>query len=365
MVRSRLLTVEQLEDRTAPAVLNVPAAPYVEPDANLPPPPVQTFVTGALGGGAGAELNFLQVVDGQQFHFILSATGGGAPGTAGANMTVSDASGRVVFALAASGGTSWDGDVVLGAGFYTVAFTASGSATGPVGFTLSGWGLWGWGWLGPQLHDTTQQPLEPSAAASLPMPTSFFFLPENATDLFTAATASRGSSFLSPGSKGLPAPGAGFAPVGAVAPAPQHPDAGVPIAGAGVAGDSGKDQAEPAMVSAAPELLPAPVSRVVRASLTVSAPAEPLPGESGAPVEPADTTGAAPPEPRISAVAEAAAVPVVGTTPVSSARLLWSLGMATAVLSSLAMSGRSCVVFLRPRLRLALRKRPAPAPAAS
>src|SRR5262249_37712993 len=145
---------------------------HLDSDAVLHPPPVQTFVTGDLRPAAGADGRLLDVVDGQQFHFILSAASAGAPGGAGVQMTITDPAGRLVFALTAGGGTPWAGDVCRDAGASQVTFTATGAggAPGTVGFELSGWGLWGWSGLGPQLTATTQQPLDPSAAATPPAP---------------------------------------------------------------------------------------------------------------------------------------------------------------------------------------------------
>jgi hypothetical protein len=362
MTRSRPLILEQLEDRTAPAVLAAPGA-YLDTDADLHPPPVQTFVTGTLGAAAGADGRLLDVVDGQQFHFILSAPGAGAPGGAGVQMTITDPAGRLAFALTAADGTTWAGDVFLNAGAYQVTFTATGAggAPGTVGFELSGWGLWGWGWLGPQLNDTTQQPLEPSAAAALPAPASFFFLPENVTDL-AAALISRGPSFQLAGASSAAGPGGGLASVQLLSPAAPPASSNLPLAGVAVRRDVDVGHGEPVATAAPPEVLPAAVTHGVGGNaLMASFAAELSPRDGPASFADSGTILAPQPGPVVTAVTGADGAtespPAAGPAQVGGARVLWVLGLGSVILTSLALPARWCAVLVPQRLRFAVRRR--------
>ncbi|HEX5270040.1 MAG TPA: hypothetical protein VFW33_06125 [Gemmataceae bacterium] len=347
MARSRPLVLELLEDRLAPASLGVPGV-YPGPDADLPP--VQTFVTGSLGPGAAADGRLLEVVDGQQFHFILSAVGAGAPAGAGVRLTVADPAGGTVFALAAGAGTTWDGDVFLAAGAYRVSFTEAGS--GSVGFELSGWGLWGWGWLGPQLNDTTQQPLEASAAAAVPAPASFFFLPENATDLFGAALAARGPSFqAAPNVGGAGASGGLGSALPALSPSQRAGPAG-PQAGAGARRDV--DDVVPGDPTVA---APAAVPRSAGGQVGTAAAVVELPPDGPAAPKDSEVVVASQSGPVVMSVAAAQSPSAAGPAQVNSARVFWALGLGTAVLTSLALPARWCAVLVPERLRLGVRKR--------
>jgi hypothetical protein len=159
-------------------------APYeVDIDFGLDARHLQTFVNDTLDKTTREDVRVLQVVDSQQFQFVLSATDWSAPVATGVRMTIFDASGREVFNLAVTDGATRTGTVFLNAGRYTVKFTRAteqGEPFTPVLFELSGLSLSDS--LGPQLRDTTQQPLEASAAAAVPAP-SFFWLPAGPTDL--------------------------------------------------------------------------------------------------------------------------------------------------------------------------------------
>jgi hypothetical protein len=369
MTRSRPLVLEQLEDRTAPAAVSaavpgVPATLYPDPEAGPPTPPVRTFVTGALGGGQ-ADTRLLEVVDGQQFHFILSGTDPNAPAGTELRMTISDTTGRVVFVLATDDGASWSGDVFLGAGPYRVGFS-QGTAVGeaPAHFALSGWGLFGWGWVGPELRDTTQQPLDPSATASAPALSSFFFLPGNSADLFATAAAPQGPSFrvgesrppsdngaaltsptvVAPSSPrvdaiGLLAGGGGAGAPGADAPpAPPQPLASVAVSPASVGRDADGGQTEQFEAAFAAEGGAVAASPVVREVLTTAVPTNaprPVVANVGSPAE---------------------LLNLGGDNPVSNARLFWACWLGAAVLSSLALPARWCAVLFPERLRLAAGK---------
>jgi hypothetical protein len=359
MAPSRPLLLEQLEDRTAPASLAALGA-YPPSDADLHPPPVQSFVAGVLGANAGADGRLLDVLDGQQFHFILSADGAGAPAGAGVRMTIADPAGRVVFDLAAGGGTTWDGDVFLDAGAYQVTFTMTGpgGAPGSVDFELSGWGLWGWGWLGPQLNDTTQEPLNPSAAASVPAPASFFFLPENATDLAAGAMTSRGPSFQLSRAGGVGQSDA-LVPVLLAPAAAQRQVLNGPQAGAAARRDIEAIPAEPVGTAAPAEGVPVAVSRVAgEEAPTASFAAEESPPDRPATPVDSEPTVAPLPGPVVAEVAgPAESPPVVGLARVDSARVLWALGLGTVVLTTLALPARWCAVLVPERLRVVARKR--------
>jgi hypothetical protein len=358
MARSRPLVLEQLEDHTAPAVLSVPAAPYPPLETDLPPPPVQTFVTGAVGPDARTDGRLLEVVDGQQFHFILSASDTGAPWEPGVRMTISDPAGHVVFTLTAAQGTTWSDDVFLNAGPYNVSFgaTESGSVPAPIGFDLSGWGLWGWGWLGPQVRDTTQQPLEPSAAAALPAPASFFFLPANATDL-SAAVTSRGPSFQVSGDQGGVGPHVASAAVLPVPPAVQRPVLNGSLAGAGGGSNADVGQGLPLATPLPAVGVPVAVSRAAGVIQLASAPVEPSPDRGATSAESEEGT-VAQPQPVIAELAGATeSLPTAGADRADHARLFWALGLGAVVLSALALPPRWCAVLVPERLRIAVRKR--------
>jgi hypothetical protein len=324
---------------------------------------VQTFVTGDLGPAAGADGRLLDVVDGQQFHFILSAGGAGAPGGAGVHMTITDPAGRLVFALTAGDGTTRAGNVFLDAGAYQVTFTATGAGGAPatVGFELSGWGLWGWSWLGPQLNDTTQQPLEPSAAATPPAPASFFFLPENVTDL-SAALTSRGPSFQLAGAAVAASPAGSLASARLASPAAPPAGSNFPLAGVAVRRDVDVGQGEPVATAAPPEFLPAAVTHFVGGEAPTASFAAERPLRDG-PANSVDSETIVVPQPGPVVTAATGAAGAVESPPAAasargdSARVLWALGLTSAVLTSLALPARWCAVLVQQRLRFALRRR--------
>ena len=93
--------------------------------------------------GQGEALRDLQVSQSQEVHFQLSATDWSARAATGVRMTITDTTGRVVYALSAADGATRSGDVFLDAGRYTVRFSraAQGRDATPVMFQLSGIGL--------------------------------------------------------------------------------------------------------------------------------------------------------------------------------------------------------------------------------
>jgi hypothetical protein len=167
----------------------------VDIDFGLDASHLQTFVNDTLDETTREDVRVLQVVDSQQFQFVLSATDWSAPVATGVRMTIFDAAGREVFNLAVADGASRTGIVFLDAGRYTVKFTRAmqqGGPLTPVLFELSGLSLSDS--LGPQLRDTTQQPLGASAATALPAP-SFFWLPTGPTDLLAGGGRNESVSF--------------------------------------------------------------------------------------------------------------------------------------------------------------------------
>ena len=158
-----------------------PAVPYdivvdFGPDARH----LDTFVTDTLDQNTREDLRTLQVVESQQFHFVLSATDWNAPAETGIRMTIADAGGQVVFTLSAADGATQRGDVFLNAGRYTVRFTRAvddGITRTPVLFQLSGVTLSDS--LGPQLRDTTRDPVASADSAALSA-LSFYWLPFSA-----------------------------------------------------------------------------------------------------------------------------------------------------------------------------------------
>jgi hypothetical protein len=215
---------------------------------------LQTFVNDTLDPGTLADTRVLQVVESQQFQFVLSATDWGAPAAAGVRMTILDAAGGQVFTLAAGSGASRFAEVFLPAGSYTVRFTRQGEP-GDIGtrilFELSG--LSQSDSLGPQLRDTTLAPVGPSAGASLPAP-SFFWLPGGPVNLPAGGTASPDPSSAGQ-SRAAGASGVGPLPssaVGAIVPAS---DPGGRPALSGSSGTGGGQVSVPPSAGAARVLL--------------------------------------------------------------------------------------------------------------
>src|SRR5262249_49876049 len=79
---------------------------------------LETFVNETLAPGTPEYAATLQVLQSQQFHFVLSASDFSAPAETGVRMTVYDADGRAVFTTAVADGATRSFDVVLGAGSY-------------------------------------------------------------------------------------------------------------------------------------------------------------------------------------------------------------------------------------------------------
>jgi len=336
---------------------------------------LQTFVNDTLGEDTGAVGRVLQVEEGQQFQFVLSASDWGAAVATGVRMTITDAAGRDVFSLSAASGATRIGTVFLAAGSYTVTFTRDaqpGDPLTPVLFELSG--LSQSDNLGPQLRDTTLAPAE-AAAGTIPPP-SFFWLPADPTNLLGGGATSHGLSaakqsardkstgaldvrLLSPSGAAPAAPrsdliGRPAAPATsageAVIPAPQ-------AAAAGATSLAGSTQAEPAEVTAPGAGLPVALSHVGGIGSTGSTPAEP-PQPDILLVAGGTEASAVTEAPWVATefVTSAEHLPASGAASIEQSRLLWALGLGTAILSSLTIPARWCVAVLPGRVRLLIRK---------
>lgn len=185
-----------------------------------------TLVSDTLASSDYQLRRTLMVRASQQFHLVLSAAALGGLTPAGVRMTIVDPEGVAVFTLVAPDGATRTGDVFLNAGTYTVQLVRAGehafvppgppstryhdykTAAGtraPLLIELRGTGVSEP--IGPQLRDTTDQPLEPPA--SVPPP-SFFWLPFQSAQ--TRAAAPPGSSSPMPATPLLPvAPAVGAA----------------------------------------------------------------------------------------------------------------------------------------------------------
>jgi hypothetical protein len=195
----------------------VPQAAYaVEADFAQDGAHLETYVNQTLDRGTREFASTLQVLQSQQFHFVLSASDWSAPVETGVRMTISDAGGRVVFTTAVADGATRSMDVLLDPGAYTVRFTRAaeqGADAQPLLFQLKGRTLSDS--MGPQLRDTTLGPVE-SAAAVTPEVT-FFWLPYRPGGTLPGAQASGSSPQGGTGALlALPqpalAPGLPFAP---------------------------------------------------------------------------------------------------------------------------------------------------------
>ncbi len=161
-----------LTDRDAPFVVEVDFAQ----DATH----LQTFVNDSLSRDQREVSRTLQVTQSQQFHFVLAASDWSTAAETGVRMTILDSVGRAVFTLAVPDGATRRQDVILDQGRYVVRFTrATTDGDTPLLFQLSGMTLSVP--LGPQLRDTTQQPVDSPTASALPQ-LSFYWLPYNSTD---------------------------------------------------------------------------------------------------------------------------------------------------------------------------------------
>jgi hypothetical protein len=102
----------------------------------------------------------LYVAQNQVFNFTLSAAGAGAPAGSAVQMTITDASGNVVYTLTAAAGQTVTGPpVLLTPGAYTVRFSilTPGGAPGSLTFQLRGGSITDP--IGPVITDPTSSPM--------------------------------------------------------------------------------------------------------------------------------------------------------------------------------------------------------------
>jgi hypothetical protein len=118
------------------------------------------------------------VGESQLMQFVLSADAAGAPAVAAVQMTVTDSTGKVVFALTASAGDTVSGPALfLTPGAYTDRFSllgATGGGVPPVAFSLLGEGISDP--IGPVAVDPTLTPVYTS-----PTMPGYFTYPDGTT----------------------------------------------------------------------------------------------------------------------------------------------------------------------------------------
>ncbi|MCA9246848.1 MAG: matrixin family metalloprotease [Planctomycetales bacterium] len=158
----------------------------IEVDFALDGTHLETYVNESLASGISESWRTLQVEQTQQFHFQLSASDWGHARETGVVMEIFDTAGLRRFQLAAPDGATRTGDVLLEPGAYQVRFARNaGGATLPVVFELNG--LSSTSPLGPQLRDTTREPVASSAALPLDQ-LAFYWLPQGVAPVASQAT---------------------------------------------------------------------------------------------------------------------------------------------------------------------------------
>jgi hypothetical protein len=340
---------------------------------------LQTFVNDTLDPGTRTDERVLQVMESQQFQFVLSATDWGAAAATGVRLTIFDPAGRPVFTLAAASGASRFGEVFLDEGTYSVQFTRDGGPGGTRTAVLFELGsLSQSDSLGPQLRDTTLAPVEPSPAAAIPAP-SFFWSPGGATNSLASGTTSpnRSGAGLAPVSQAagafsfgaLPSQG-GRATVqapdlpGRVVP-PGRSEAGVdPTSSAradgvllfGAGGNAGDGPDDPIDLPASPERLSPAVSYVALKGSEGPAPEEPHNPDRA--VVPAGTkVSATVPRESVTDVAPATDHPRVRAAgSLKTDPLTWALGLGAAVVTWLTLRAGRCVTRFPAAYRVVHRK---------
>jgi len=145
---------------------------------------LETYVNDSLAQDQRSVSRTLQVNQSEQFHFVLGASDFSAPTETAVRMEIVDQQGRIAYTMSVAAGTLRSGDVFLDPGRYSVVFArATDGVDTPVIFELSG--LTASEPLGPQLQDTTNEPLDAPAASALRQ-LAFYWLP-NDTNLAAAA----------------------------------------------------------------------------------------------------------------------------------------------------------------------------------
>jgi hypothetical protein len=155
---------------------------------------LETYVSDSLSRGQYSAARTLQVIQSQEFDFVLAATDWSVPTPTGVRMEIADQDGQIVDTMSVADGAQRFGDVFLDQGQYTVTFTrATEGVDTPVAFTLSA--LTTSDRLGPQLRDTIQEPLDSPADSTVPQLT-FYWLPN---DLNLAAAGEVNRALQPPG----------------------------------------------------------------------------------------------------------------------------------------------------------------------
>jgi hypothetical protein len=138
---------------------------------------LETYVSDSLSRDQYSVARTLQVIQSQEFDFVLGASDWGVPTQSGVRMEIADQDGQIVYTMSVADGALRSGDVFLNQGQYTVTFTrANEGVDTPVIFELSG--LTTSDPLGPQLRDTIQEPLDSPTASAVPQLT-FYWLPDD------------------------------------------------------------------------------------------------------------------------------------------------------------------------------------------
>jgi len=138
---------------------------------------LETYVNDSLTALQPEVVRTLNVLQSQQFHLVLSASDWNNAAASGLEMQIVNAAGRQIFALAVADGAMRSRDVFLDAGQYTVRFASPERKDNTVvtfelnGVTMSEP-------IGPQLRDTTLQPVEAPVEVALST-LSFYWLPGN------------------------------------------------------------------------------------------------------------------------------------------------------------------------------------------
>ncbi len=104
-------------------------------------PALPQVAAGTLSAAQAQDFRTLTVTEAQLFHFELSADGGTAGTANGLRMTIFNQAGEVMATQLVLAGQSADFNVLLGAGTYTICFSAgtqNGSALQPLAYSLTG-----------------------------------------------------------------------------------------------------------------------------------------------------------------------------------------------------------------------------------
>jgi hypothetical protein len=122
---------------------------------------LSTFASGNLAGSSSQQSYNFYVGESQLFQFLLTAGGAGAPAGSAVQMTIKDASGNVVYSLAADAGDSVSSNaLLLTPGAYTLTFAALAPPGGTVpalSYSLTGESISDP--IGAVVNDPTLQPI--------------------------------------------------------------------------------------------------------------------------------------------------------------------------------------------------------------